>query len=167
MACTNICFEIKANDGMAWRVARLRGFRLRRKTYKRNDASTIYCQSNYTHVWKNLEERFGKGSTARIQSKKIGYGKHAFYLLQHKRTNEETPSGHYIVIGKVRECCVIWSRFEDASEVPRDLMQDILALVAHLWKGEKHGVSRKRRRVRVLATKEIVQIMPMSSRDQP
>lgn len=133
--CTNISMEIKADNGRAWRHPR--NYRLRKRDFRsaENGPNSIYCQGNLTHVWKNLEERFGKGSAARIQAKNICYGKQAIYLIKNTRTD----NGHYIIIGKIHNTCVIWSQFKSTSDVPEDLMNDILALVAHLWTGEKWG----------------------------
>jgi hypothetical protein len=99
----------------------------------RDSPPSIYCQCNFTHVWSNLKNQFGTGSTAMIKHKSLCPGKQVLYLLCNTRT------GDRIAIGKVGSGFVIWSRFQRVSDVPEDTMKDILALVAHAWTGEKWG----------------------------
>ena len=126
-ACSNISTRIVADNGRAWR---------RRQRWTRNrNRDSIFCQNNFTHVWTNLENQFGTGSTARIKQKGLCPGKQVIYLLCNTRTVDR------VAIGKVRGGLRIWRQFQDVSDVPEDVAKDIVALVAHLWTGEKWGVT--------------------------
>ena len=53
-----------------------------------------------------------------------------YYLLRNTRTLD------YIALGHAYGAFRIWTRFYEIEDLPSDLLEDILELVAALWAGE-------------------------------